>query len=122
LELDGKIASVDLDDQNSMTMYHFVEEKLNVDYRYFKTFSGNYENVNGVVTSESYVLFVRDLEKGVTTDVNRMGEILWREGLYQGNRPREGHGMRVIKAENLVSRTSIEIINGRAIQTLYCIG
>ena len=121
LEMNGKIASVDLDDQNSMTMYHFVEEKLSVDYRYFKTFYGNYENEKGIVSSENYLLFVRDLEKGVLTDVNRMGEILWREGLYLGNRPGVGNGMRVIKAENLVSRTSKEIISGRAIQTLYSI-
>ena len=121
LEMDGKIASVDLDDQNSMTMYHFVEEKLKVNYRYFKTFNGNYENQKGIVSSENYLLFVRDLEKGVLTDVNRMGEILWREGLYMGNRPGVGNGLRVIKAENLVSRTSKEIISGRAIQTLYSV-
>jgi aminoglycoside N3'-acetyltransferase len=121
LELDGKIASIDLDDQNSMTMYHYVEEIKGVDYRYFKTFLGQYENEEGVESNEEYKLFVRDLEKGVKTDVNRMGEILWEEGLYSGSRPGVGNGMRTIKAESFVSRTSKEIDEGRAIQTLYSI-
>jgi aminoglycoside 3-N-acetyltransferase len=121
LELDGKIASVDLDDQHSMTMYHFVEEKMGVDYRYFKTFSGSYQDLNGEITSEDYVLYVRDLESGVVTNLNRMGEILWREGLYIGKRPGIGNGLRTIQAESLVTRTSKEIIEGRAIQTLFSI-
>ena len=119
LEMDGKIASVDLDDQHSMTMYHFVEEKLQVDYRYFKSFIGNYEDLGGVVTSEEYVLYVRDLERGVVSNLNPMGEILWSEGLYFGNRPGVGNGLRSIGAKSLVSRTSKEIIEGRALQTLY---
>jgi aminoglycoside 3-N-acetyltransferase len=121
LEMDGKIASVDLDDQHSMTMYHFVEEKMEVDYRYFKSFVGNCEDLNGVVTSEEYILYVRDLERGVVTNLNRMGEILWSEGLYIGNRPGVGNGLRTIQAESLVSRVSKEIVEGRAIETLYSI-
>jgi aminoglycoside N3'-acetyltransferase len=121
LELNGKIASVDLEDQHSMTTYHFVEEKMGVDYRYFKTFSGNYEDLNGVVTTEEYILYVRDLERGVVNNLNRMGEILWSEGLYMGNRPGVGNGLRTIQAESLVSRVSKEIVEGRAIETLYSI-
>lgn len=121
VELDGKIASIDLEDQNSMTMYHYVEEMMSVDYRYFKTFTGKYQNEFGTCSEESYKLFVRDLEKGVVTDVNRMGEILWREGLYKGYRPRVKHGMRTIKARALVDRTCKEIVEGRAIHSLYSI-
>jgi aminoglycoside N3'-acetyltransferase len=121
LELDGKIASIDLDDQNSMTTYHFVEEMLEVDYRYFKSFHGKYENKIGAVSSEEYTLFVRNLEKRVVTNVNRMGEILWADGFYQGSRPGVGHGMRSIKIKNFVSRTTEEIVEGRAIHTLYSI-
>jgi aminoglycoside N3'-acetyltransferase len=121
LELNGKVASVDLDDQHSMTMYHFVEEKMRVDYRYFKTFSGSYEDLNGSVTSEEYILYVRDLERGIVTNLNRMGEILWSEGLYIGNRPGVGNGLRIIQAESFVSRVSKEIFEGRAAETLYSI-
>lgn len=121
LEMDGKIASVDLDDQNSMTMYHYVEEMLNVDYRYFKTFQGDYEDKNAVISQVQYELFVRNLEKGVKTDVNRMGEILWKEGLYKGNRPGVNNGMRSISGEAFFMRTAREITEGRALQTLYSI-
>ena len=119
--MDGKVASVDLDDQNSMTMYHYVEEMLNVDYRYFKTFQGDYEDKNAVISQVQYELFVRNLEKGVKTDVNRMGEILWNEGLYKGNRPGVNNGMRSISGEAFFMRTAREITEGRALQTLYSI-
>jgi aminoglycoside 3-N-acetyltransferase len=121
LELDGKVASVDLDDQDSMTMYHYVEEMLQVDYRYFKKFHGQYQNMAGEISNEDYTLFVRDIEKGVRTDVNRMGEILWTEGLYLGNRPGVSNGMRSIKAKDFFKRTSKEITEGRALETLYSI-
>jgi aminoglycoside N3'-acetyltransferase len=119
LEMDGKIAVVDLDDQGSMTSYHFVEEKCEVTYRYYKTFPGTYEDANGNETIQKYELYVRDLEAGVTTSVNRMGEILWEEGLYKGNRPNIGNGMRTIKMKIFCERTQAEIMAGRAIDTLY---
>lgn len=122
LELGGKVSVIDLEDQKSMTLYHFVEEMLGVDYRYFKSFKGKYQDKSGIVSEEEYILFVRDLEKRVKTDVNRMGEILWSENLYHGYRPGVGNGMRTIKADVLVKRTSREIKEGRAIQTLYSIG
>ena len=49
-EIGGKIAVVDLDDQNSMTFYHHVEEVYGVDYRYHKEFYGEYEDLNGEIT------------------------------------------------------------------------
>lgn len=45
--LNGKIASLDLEDQNSMTFYHHVEEVKRVDYRYFKSFYGDYTDISG---------------------------------------------------------------------------
>lgn len=121
LELNGKIAVVDLEDQESMTFYHFVEERLNVNYRYHKRFEGQYEGLDGSISTQEYSLFVRDLAKGVVTDVNRMGEILWSEGIYQGLRPGVGHGMRSISVDEIVIRTEKEIVEGRADKTLYSI-
>lgn len=121
-ELDGKIAVVDLEDQESMTSYHYVEEFCNVPYRYFKDFQGEYESIDGSKSIKNYKLFVRDLNQKVYTSVNRMGEILWREGLYFGNRPGKGNGMRTIKMRDLFARTKREIEEGRAIETLYQLG
>ena len=120
-EIGGKIAVVDLDDQNSMTFYHHVEEVYGVDYRYHKEFYGEYEDLNGEITERKYSLFVRDLTRGVVTDVNRMGEILWEEGIYAGNRPGIKNGMRTVLAEELFQRTMKEIREGRAEETLFSI-
>lgn len=121
LDLNGKIASVDLEDQDSMTIYHFIEERMNVNYRYHKKFQGKYEGLDGSISTQEYSLFVRDLDKGVITDVNRMGEILWDERLYMGLRPGVGNGMRTISVKQIVTRTEKEILEGRASQTLYSI-
>jgi hypothetical protein len=53
--------------------------------------------------------------------VPMLGGLLWQDGLYCGNRPGVGNGMRSIKAESFFSRTSKEINEGWAIQTLYSI-
>jgi aminoglycoside 3-N-acetyltransferase len=50
-----------------------------------------------------------------------MGEILWNEGLYKGFREGIGNGLRTINAQVLFDRTRIEILEGRAIETLYSI-
>jgi len=119
LEMDGRIAIVDLADQESMTSYHFVEEKCQVPYRYYKTFTGNYEHIDRQVDIREYELYVRDLDAGVVTSVNRMGEILWTEGYCVGNRPRMGNGLRSISMKSFCKRTELEINSGRAIETLY---
>jgi hypothetical protein len=94
---------------------------MKVDYRYFKDFSGIYEDLTGVKSERTYSLYVRNIERGVVTDVNRMGEILWKENLYQGNRPGKANGMRTIIAKKLYERTALEIEAGRALETLYSI-
>jgi len=97
----GKIGILDLPDQNSMTFYHYVEEAAEVDYRYHKTFKAPYIDATGKQEEREFGLFVRDIEKGVLTDVDPMGERLWEQGLYQGQRPGESEGLRVIEAKAL---------------------
>ena len=120
-DLDGKIAVIDLDDQNSMTFYHHVEEMNKVEYRFFKEFSGEYENIEYEKQNKSYYLFVRKVESGVITNVNPMGEILWNEGLYSGNRPGISNGLRIVSARKLYSKTEQIIQRGQAKDTLYSI-
>jgi hypothetical protein len=50
-----------------------------------------------------------------------MGEILWKEGLYQGNRPGVANGLRTILAKKFFERTAQEIEAGRALETLYSV-
>ncbi|WP_201576167.1 AAC(3) family N-acetyltransferase [Psychrobacter sp. H8-1] len=118
-EMHGKIAVLDLPDQNSMTFYHHVEEMLEVDYRYHKIFSGNYVDSLGNETVKEYGLFVRDIEKGVLTHVNPAGELMWQEGLYTGSRPKEGSGLRVVSAQNVYDFTADIIRSNKAKDILY---
>ncbi|MBS1250721.1 MAG: SPBc2 prophage-derived aminoglycoside N(3')-acetyltransferase-like protein YokD [Chloroflexi bacterium] len=120
-ELDGKIGIIDLMDQNSMTFYHHIEELHDVPYRYHKEFTGNYTDAQGETTERTYSLFVRDIQKGVLTDVNPMGEVLWEKGLYTGDRPKEATGFRVISANEMFEEVSKVIKDGRAEELLYSI-
>lgn len=117
--LNGDIAVIDLPDQNSMTFYHHVEELHQVPYRFHKSFSGTYIDQNGEKSVRTYLLFVRDLEKGVRTSVDRMGERLWEKGLYRGDRPKTGSGIRVIQANAMFDEVSAVIKSGQARDFLY---
>jgi len=57
----------------------------------------------------------------VLTDVNPMGEILWQRGLYSGERPRQGIGLRTIYANAMFEAVSQVIKSGRALGLLYSI-
>ncbi|HPD67791.1 MAG TPA: AAC(3) family N-acetyltransferase [Ignavibacteriales bacterium] len=118
-QLNGKIAILDLPDQNSMTFYHHIEEINQVDYRYHKEFSGLYTDIYGITKNKTYSIFVRDLERNVVTHVNPMGELLWKEGLYKGDKPYEKSGLRVINARNLFDFVTEIIKKGKALNLLY---
>jgi aminoglycoside 3-N-acetyltransferase len=115
--MDGKIAVIDLPDQNSMTFYHYIEESESAPYRYHKTFTGPYVDESGRETAETFGLFVRSA--GVLTRVEPMGEQLWAAGLYSGQRPGEGHGMRVIGARAMFDAVARVLREGRARGLLY---
>ena len=117
--VDGKVAILDLDDQNSMTNYHHIEEVAGVDYRYHKSFTGGYIDASGVRTTRSIELFVWDEAQGIHTDVNRAGELLWEKGLYSGFRPGVDSGLRVIRAQGMFEVIERVIVSGAARDYLY---
>ena len=120
-ELNGKVAVLNLPDQNSMTFYHHVEEMMNVSYRFHKAFTGPYRDEAGLESRRTFGLFVRDIERGVVTDVNRMGEYLWDLGLYKGSHYETDFGCRTIDARSLFDATAEVIANGRAREMLFSI-
>jgi len=120
-DLNGKIAVLNLPEQNSMTFYHYIEEMNQVAYRYYKEFSGLYTDAGGVSTNRTYSIYVRDIEKGVVTDVNPVGELLWEKGLYTGDRCNQGNGLRVVEARKLYDFVTEIIQSGRAKGLLYAI-
>lgn len=115
----GKVGVLDLPDNSSMTFYHYVEESLNVPYRYHKIFTGQYIDEAGRETTQSFGLFVRKIDEGVVTNVDPMGENLWEQGLYTGCRPKQGCGLRVISAPKMFDAVASMIRQGRAKGLLY---
>lgn len=120
--LNGKIGSLDLDDQNSMTFYHHIEEAKRVDYRYVKSFTGQYTDSLGDTKNKTYELYVRDIDRGVQTDVNPAGALMWSAGLYKGFRPGEGSGLRLINSRSMFDFVGDLIESGKALGTLYSVG
>lgn len=119
MELNGKIGILDLQENDSMTFYHFVEEACGISYRYLKAFTGDYTDRSGVTSRRTYMINVRDIERGVETAVNPAGEILWEAGAYVGDRPGVGSGLRVVEASSVFKITEEIIRSGKAEGTLY---
>jgi aminoglycoside 3-N-acetyltransferase len=117
----GKIAVLDLPDNGSMTFYHYVEEACSVSYRYHKTFTGLYTDWTGQRERRTFGLFVRDIDAGVVTQVDPAGERLWQHGLYRGERPGEGFGLRTIGAEPFVREVTALIEAGEAKGLIYAV-
>jgi aminoglycoside 3-N-acetyltransferase len=117
--LEGKIAILNLPDQHSMTFYHYIEECCNVDYRYHKNFSGKYIDSNGIESVKTFGLFVRDLNRGIKTDVNRMGELLWQLELYKGSRYGQDFGIRSALASDVYREVKKIIEAGKAENFLF---
>jgi aminoglycoside 3-N-acetyltransferase len=105
-----------------MTFYHYVEEQLQVPYRYHKRFTAPYADLSGAVETKTYGLFVRDVERQVLTDVDRMGEKLWNDGVYVGDRPGVGCGLRSLAASEIYDSVATVIHEGKAMDYLYSIG
>jgi aminoglycoside 3-N-acetyltransferase len=75
-ELDGKIMVIGLSYTNSMTFFHHIEEMEGVDYRYMKPFTGLVTDQDGNTYEDTFTMLVRDLDKGVITEVNPMGALM----------------------------------------------
>ncbi len=115
----GKIAILDLDDQESMTFYHHVEEVCKVEYRYMKYFSQEYIDINGLKSTKKYSIYVRDFDKGILTHVNPAGEKMWEKGIYFGDRPRINTGLRTASAKEVFEFVKEIIYSGKAEGMLF---
>ena len=80
-DLDGKIMIIGLDYTHSLTFVHHVEQMEGVNYRFIKAFSGEVTDADGHTTTDTFYMLVRDLDKGVITEVNPMGALLEKLGV-----------------------------------------
>ncbi|GEM_PF-234813 len=62
--------------QGALTFVHYVEEAERAPYRVHKEFRGPYIDETGREEIRSYTLYARDLERGVESAVDPMGEFL----------------------------------------------
>ena len=77
---------IGIDYKNGFTFDHYFEEKIGVDYRYFKYFEANYIDYDGSKSKKKYKMYVRDLEKNVETSVNvKMDKVLEEKKAYSKN-------------------------------------
>jgi len=79
-KLDAKIMIIGLAYNNSWTFVHYIEEMEGCDYRYHKQFSGTIV-VGDKRYEDSFIMRVRDIDRGVMTAVDPMGDILEKRGV-----------------------------------------
>jgi aminoglycoside 3-N-acetyltransferase len=107
-QLDGKIMVIGLRYTDSMTFFHHVEEMEGVDYRYMKEFSGMVTDEDGNTYKDTFTMLVRDLDKGVITEVDPMGELMEEAGVITVNRIGEAK-VSLMKANEVYEFTAREM-------------
>ena len=71
-ENSAKHISLNLDYKDSgFTFVHYIEEKVGVDYRFFKNFNGVYVNKYGLEENIKYKFYVRDRSKALRTSIKK---------------------------------------------------
>lgn len=64
-EHNAKNIFIDVECQHSFTFVHYVEEMEGISYRYLKDFTAEYIDENGVSTTRTYSMNVRDLSEDI---------------------------------------------------------
>ncbi len=80
-EIGAKMLIIGIGFQGAFTFAHYVEERENVPYRYFKDFTGDYTDENGVTEQKTYSMFVRAVEQGIESFLDPIGEVLEKKGV-----------------------------------------
>ncbi len=112
-------AVLELEENESMPNNHYIEEMNRMDIRHHKIFTGKYIDADGITTTRTYQIFIRDLEQGVITNGNPMRELLWKHELYKGNRPKVNSGVRVISVREAFKFETELIAVGKGKGLLY---
>lgn len=111
-------------DINAISVIHWVEEKYNVPYRYWKTFSGSYID-DGVTTERNYEMYVRSLDTNPALKLNSIETQLRERGLI--NEYKIGGGMVQVlglndflsTAENLIKLNPYFFVSNHPMFELY---
>jgi len=107
-DLDGKIMVVGLSYTNSMTFFHHIEQMEGVDYRFLKQFTGEVTDWDGTTKTDTFEMLVRDIERGVITEVDPMGALMEKEGVIKVGRIGEA-AVKLMKANEVYAFTAREM-------------
>lgn len=80
-KLDAKIMVIGLSYTHSMTFFHHIEQMEGVGYRFIKAFTGLVTDESGKTYEDTFTMLVRDVDQGVQTEVDPMGEVLEKRGV-----------------------------------------
>ncbi len=107
-DLDGKIMVIGLSYTNSMTFFHHIEQMEGVDYRFLKQFTGEVTDWDGTTKVDTFEMFVRDIDKGVITEVNPMGKLMEKAGVIKSKKIGEAD-VKLMKANEVYAFTAREM-------------
>jgi len=103
-QMNAQILILGLDYNSAMTFFHYVEQQEGVDYRHKKDFHG-IMNIHGKEYYDTYSMLVRDLDRGIETYVNPMGERLEDEGVFE-TKSIGGAEVKLGRAKNIYEATA----------------
>jgi aminoglycoside 3-N-acetyltransferase len=107
-DVDGKIMVIGLSYTNSMTFFHHIEQMEGVDYRFLKQFTGEVTDQNGNTYTDTFEMLVRDIDKGVITEVDPMGALMEQAGVIKSAKIGEAE-VKLMKANEVYEFTAREM-------------
>ena len=107
-DLDGKVMVIGLSYTNSMTFFHHIEQMEGVDYRFLKQFTGEVTDWDSRTYTDTFEMLVRDIDKGVITEVNPMGELMEKAGVIKSAKIGEAD-VKLMKANDVYAFTAREM-------------
>lgn len=107
-DLDGKIMVIGLSYTNSMTFFHHIEQMEGVDYRFLKQFTGEVTDADGHTYTDTFEMLVRDIDKGVITEVDPMGFLMEEKGVIKVRKIGEAD-VKLMKANEVYAFTAREM-------------
>ncbi|HEY2981403.1 MAG TPA: AAC(3) family N-acetyltransferase [Anaerolineales bacterium] len=107
-DLGGKIMVIGLSYTNSMTFFHHVEQMEGVDYRFLKQFTGEVTDWDGTTKVDTFEMLVRNIDMGVITEVDPMGELMEKAGVIRVGRIGEAD-VKLMKADEAYAFTAREM-------------
>lgn len=95
---------------NGITLFHYMEKKMEVSYRYTKDFTGEYIGYDGECNLKTYSMYVRNLDYDIKTDDNVYNKELINSGILQ-KKEYQGINISVYKIKELCSFYEKDFLN-----------